>query len=491
MDGVEWLQEAPAQRQRRGATPVVASNGSNFIEQLAQLDAVQAEAIERHTLVLQPLRERYELEPLEVGQELRAVEAQHEAEFRELSVARQSVWVAFNAARIHKLISRLDCTSNTGWRRIFAFIAQTERTSVTSLASKGFLHAANAQPRSARFDLVRLGGLDSFSFSKVQAAHARFPRLHDVVVNVDAPALKPPFTTRSEAIVRHPLLQYRLSELSECTGITELSLASEWVAHFPASLCALTALKKLNLTSNHCSTLPHAMCELTNLTELILVGNRLPTLPESFVSLTRMKTLALDFNPLDTLPTSIIAMTRLMKLNLRNARLTILPDSIAALKALKSVNLDDNLLQTIPDGIGALTNLKTLSLANNRLGLIPDTIGELVMLNDLKLNRNQLTSLPASFAALISLKKLDLGTNSFASFPAPLTSLTSLVHLDLNSNQLTSLPASIAVLTKLNVLCLGGPQWAGFALNLQNSLTTLPAPILAWLHTIIDLHTSG
>ena len=76
-------------------------------------------------------------------------------------------------------------SANGGWSHIIFFSGVWDRTQVMSLVCKAFLRAASALPRSAWFDLELLGGVGAFSFNKMHTAHARFPALHDVEVEVD------------------------------------------------------------------------------------------------------------------------------------------------------------------------------------------------------------------------------------------------------------------------------------------------------------------
>jgi hypothetical protein len=77
-------------------------------------------------------------------------------------------------------------SANGGWSHIISFSGVCDRTQVMSLVCLAFLRAASALPRIATFnDVELLGGVDAFSFDKIRTAHARFPALHDVAVEVD------------------------------------------------------------------------------------------------------------------------------------------------------------------------------------------------------------------------------------------------------------------------------------------------------------------
>ena len=198
---------------------------------------------------------------------------------------------------IFTIICNLDCVSVTGWKRIVSYIARKERTDVISLLNVALLHAANALPRSATFGATVLGGVDSLSLDKIRTAHARFPALHDVVVELKgnwggcnvAPGLQllPPLLARFTSITLTvevdggggrgvvPGLQLLFPRLASFTSITLMSLRFQGLVSFPASLCALSGLKKLDLCGNKIVALPDAIGDLKELTDLIVGGNEL------------------------------------------------------------------------------------------------------------------------------------------------------------------------------------------------------------------------
>ena len=158
--------------------------------------------------------------------------------------------------RVHESTG-LSMSANGGWSHIISFSDVCDRTQVMSLVCVAFLRASSALPRSAEFDLELLGGVSAFSLDKIRAAHARFPALRDVMVEVGG---------EYENVV--PGLQLMLPQLAGCTSITSLNLRYQGLVPFPASLCALTGLKKLNLCRNKIAALPDAIGDLKELTHL-------------------------------------------------------------------------------------------------------------------------------------------------------------------------------------------------------------------------------
>ena len=151
--------------------------------------------------------------------------------------------------RVHESTG-LSMSANGGWSHIISFSGVSDRTQVMSLVCVAFLRAASALPRSAEFDLELLGGVGAFSFNKMHTAHARFPELHDVVVEV-----------KGSTVDKVPGLQLMLAQLAGFTSITDLDLRYQGLVSFPDSLCALTGLKKLHLCANKIVALPDAIGE--------------------------------------------------------------------------------------------------------------------------------------------------------------------------------------------------------------------------------------
>ena len=268
--------------------------------------------------------------------------------------------------RVHESTG-LSMSANGGWSHIISFSGVCDRTQVMSLVCVAFLRAASALPRSAKFGLTLLGGADAFSLDKIRAAHARFPALHDVAVEVDGGDEYDydDLDAEDENVV--PGLQLLLPQLAGFASIAELTLRRQGSVSFPASLCALTGLKKLSFDGNKMLALPDAIGDLKELTELNVGNNQLTALPDTLEALTGLTKLLAWNNKLTTLPDSIAALTQMKTLSLYDNKFTTFPKPIVKLTSLTELNLYNNKLVTLPDSMAALTALKTLDLSENPL----------------------------------------------------------------------------------------------------------------------------
>ena len=143
--------------------------------------------------------------------------------------------------RVHESTG-LSMSANGGWSHIISFSDVCDRTQVMSLVCKAFLRAASALPRSAKFGLTLLGGADAFSLDKIRAAHARFPALHDVAVEVDGGDEYDydDLDAEDENVV--PGLQLLLPQLARFTSISEQLSPNELVTLMSEYFSAMTAV---------------------------------------------------------------------------------------------------------------------------------------------------------------------------------------------------------------------------------------------------------
>lgn len=182
-------------------------------------------------------------------------------------------------------------------------------------------------------------------------------------------------------------------------------LQSAAVCSWTGVSCNAGRVSWLSLYDNRLTgTLPPEFSNLTGLTGLSLDSNFLTGLPGEIGDLTALTFLSMGNNQLTSLPSEIGNLTRTTSVWLANNLLTSLPNSIGNMNNLQTLALSHNQLNALPPQIGNLSQLAALYADGNQLTSLPSEFGNLVKLEYVQLHNNPLTGeVPAFFPGLPAL----------------------------------------------------------------------------------------
>uniref|UniRef100_A0AAY5KTX4 Si:ch211-191d15.2 n=1 Tax=Esox lucius TaxID=8010 RepID=A0AAY5KTX4_ESOLU len=173
-----------------------------------------------------------------------------------------------------------------------------------------------------------------------------------------------PLNTSVLSVARNQLCNVD-HQLRPFTGLQELSLSHNHLAHFPRGLPP--SLETLQLQENRITFITTgALRQLGNLTRLDLEDNRIRAIqPGALLRLGRLKVLTLKGNQLTSLPRNLPASLTHLDLSANCISALDLP-SLNALVNLQVLKINSNCLRSVPEtAFDGLPRLHSVELANN------------------------------------------------------------------------------------------------------------------------------
>ncbi|XP_063901537.1 leucine-rich repeat protein lrrA-like [Zophobas morio] len=235
-------------------------------------------------------------------------------------------------------------------------------------------------------------------------------------------------------------------KFQKLTSLTKLTMSAAGASELISEIKYLPNLVYLNLTGNYLVNLPFEITSCSALRTLLLASNKFTKVPSYLTKLTLLEELSFEKCELENI-SGINANVQLRKLNLCGNKISQLPEEFMQLTSLEHLDISDNLLEKLPEDFGKLIKIKELHVERNRLEYLPNSMNCMVKLRVLQIKPNPIKVFPRIWENMIELDLLDLSSLKIEELPAEVVpQLRGFREIILSNNLITALPTELSTL---------------------------------------------